>query len=379
VSTEKSLWFCVGADTDAKVLEAASYRAFDAVWLEATDTTALDRAPLPRGMRVVLQVSNSQQLRTALADASWSDQIGTVLCSDPAVLGDLRAVTNGRDLAVGVVHAVTNEQTLHEACDLTASVDVLVLDFADPTNIPLELVLATTQGTPCRVIKRVTTAEDGISSAMTMESGADGIALRSNDLTQVVALDEAFTEQKVEQLRLVSARVSSIRQAGMGDRICIDTTSAMESNEGMLLGSTSAGGLLLASETHFLPYMELRPFRVNAGGLHHYVWAPNNRTFYLSELRAGMEVLVVSDTGRARTVTIGRLKIERRPLLLIEAEAEGERLNVFIQDDWHVRLIGEGGAIRPSAEIEIGDALLAYRDKPGRHVGIAIDETIREV
>jgi 3-dehydroquinate synthase class II len=212
-----------------------------------------------------------------------------------------------------------------------------------------------------------------------MESGADGIALHSNDLGHVTALDEAFTAQKVEQLRLVCATVSAIRQAGMGDRICIDTTSALRPDEGMLLGSTSAGGLLLASETHYLPYMELRPFRVNAGALHHYVWAPNNRTFYLSELRAGMEVLAVSDAGVARTVTIGRLKIERRPLLLIEAEAEGERLNVFIQDDWHVRLIGKEGAIRPSREIEIGDSLLAYRDKPGRHVGIAIDETIREV
>ena len=71
-----------------------------------------------------------------------------------------------------------------------------------------------------------------------------------------------------------------------------------------------------------------------------------------------MEVLAVSDTGRARTVTIGRLKIERRPLLLIEAEAEGERLNVFIQDDWHVRVMGSKGEIRPSREIQVGEALL---------------------
>ena len=80
-----------------------------------------------------------------------------------------------------------------------------------------------------------------------------------------------------------------------------------------------------------------------------------------------------------RTVTIGRLKIERRPLLLIEATADGAALNTFIQDDWHVRLMGAQGEIRPSREIQVGEQLLAYRDTPGRHVGLPIQETIREV
>ena len=60
----------------------------------------------------------------------------------------------------------------------------------------------------------------------------------------------------------------------MGDRGCIDTTSIMTKDEGMIVGSTSAGGILVCSETHYLPYMELRPFRVNAGGVHSYVLSP---------------------------------------------------------------------------------------------------------
>jgi 3-amino-4-hydroxybenzoic acid synthase len=83
--------------------------------------------------------------------------------------------------------------------------------------------------------------------------------------------------------------------------------------------------------------------------------------------------------GNARVVTIGRMKIERRPLLLIECEIEGKRVNVFIQDDWHVRVFGGKGEVRPSSEIKIGDELLGYLDQPGRHVGIKIQETIKEV
>ncbi|MNH41531.1 3-amino-4-hydroxybenzoic acid synthase [compost metagenome] len=88
---------------------------------------------------------------------------------------------------------------------------------------------------------------------------------------------------------------------------------------------------------------------------------------------------IVNSKGEARVVTVGRLKIESRPLLYIECEVDGTILNTFIQDDWHVRMMGGKGEIRPSSEIKIGDKLLVHLDVPGRHVGLKILETIREV
>ncbi len=170
----------------------------------------------------------------------------------------------------------------------------------------------------------------------------------------------------------------ALKHAGMGERVCVDTTSQLGTDEGMILGSFAGGGLVVCSETHHLPYMNLRPFRVNAGGLHMYVWGPNNVVAYLSDLKAGDVVYAVNAQGRGRKVTIGRLKIERRPLLLIEADIEGTRVATFIQDDWHVRVFGSQGEVRPSSEVKIGDRLLGHVDTPGRHVGIAITETIRE-
>ena len=65
-----------------------------------------------------------------------------------------------------------------------------------------------------------------------------------------------------------------------------------------------------------------RPFRVNAGAVHAYVLLPEGKTKYLSELKAGDEVLVVRHDGATSVAYVGRNKIERRPLMLVEAEAQ---------------------------------------------------------
>jgi 3-amino-4-hydroxybenzoic acid synthase len=229
------------------------------------------------------------------------------------------------------------------------------------------------------ILKRVKDADDGMVSFQTMEKGSDGILLETNDLNEICKLDNAFVQNETVKFEMHGAVVTKIEHAGMGDRVCIDTTSELFQDEGMILGSTSSGGLVVCSETHYLPYMDLRPFRVNAGGLHLYTWGVNKRTHYLSDLKANDRILIVNSKGIARKVTIGRLKIERRPLLYIEALIENSKINTFIQDDWHVRVMGINGEIRPSSEVKAGDKLLGMIDSPGRHVGIKISETIKEV
>jgi 3-amino-4-hydroxybenzoic acid synthase len=137
--------------------------------------------------------------------------------------------------------------------------------------------------------------------------------------------------------------------------------------------------LLCVSETHPLPYMPTRPFRVNAGALMSYTMTTAERTSYLSELRSGGTVLAVDVAGRARTVTVGRVKIERRPLLSIDAVApDGRAVNLILQHDWHVRVLGPGGVVLNSTELRPGDRILGYLPGPDRHVGYPIDELCYE-
>jgi 3-dehydroquinate synthase II/3-amino-4-hydroxybenzoic acid synthase len=76
---------------------------------------------------------------------------------------------------------------------------------------------------------------------------------------------------------------------------------------------------------------------------------------------------------------VGRVKTEVRPLRLIEVEfASSEKVNVLMQDDWHVRVFGEDGKPRNITELKAGDRVLGHRARPGRHVGIRVDEHILE-
>lgn len=121
--------------------------------------------------------------------------------------------------------------------------------------------------------------------------------------------------------------------------------------------------------------MDLRPFRVNAGAV---IWAPNNMTAYLTELKVGSKVLCVDTNGNTRTVTVGRVKTELRPLLKIDVDAAGVKINAIVQDDWHIRIFGDDGKPRNASSIKVGDGLLAYLSSGARHVGIKVDEMLEE-
>jgi 3-dehydroquinate synthase II/3-amino-4-hydroxybenzoic acid synthase len=253
-----------------------------------------------------------------------------------------------------------------------------VVELTSETNIPLELLIAKLQTSDTVLLKQVTAFQDAEVVFGILEAGCDGILLNSENIQEIAKFDRFVAKEELGKLELIKGKVVNVQHVGMGFRACIDTTDIMNKNEGMIVGSTSNGGLLVSSETHFLPYMELRPFRVNAGAVHSYIWVPGNMTNYLTELRAGKRVLSVDTQGNSREVVVGRSKIEKRPLLKIEVEGEGIRVNTIVQDDWHIRIFGGNGEPVNASTIREGDELLAYISPGARHVGIKIDEAIEE-
>jgi 3-amino-4-hydroxybenzoic acid synthase len=74
-------------------------------------------------------------------------------------------------------------------------------------------------------------------------------------------------------------------------------------------------------------------------------------------------------------VTVGRVKIESRPLISVDATApNGQAVNLILQDDWHVRIFGPGGVVLNSTELKPGDTILGYLPSADRHVGYPINE-----
>lgn len=281
---------------------------------------------------------------------------------------------------IGTYVHVVDPKTLQFAVEMTHHVSLLIVEFKDDTKIPLEIVLADAQNFGTEVVMKVKDNEEAKVVFGVLECGANGVLFETVDLNQLYRFHEVVQET-MQQLQqpLMELVITETRHVGMGDRACVDLTSYLGLDEGILLGSFSSGGILACSETHPLPYMPTRPFRVNAGALQTYVLAPDNRTFYLSDLRSGMSVLAVSTTGKARSVTVGRVKIERRPMLYIEAEApDGTKVNVIMQEDWHVRVFGVHGEPINITTLKPGDKVLGYTMPPGRHVGVKVDELIIE-
>ena len=210
-----------------------------------------------------------------------------------------------------------------------------------------------------------------------MERGASGVVIHARtpgELRDLITRVKSAGEKAV----FAEARITGIRAAGMGDRVCVDTCTLMGEGEGLLTGNSSAFLFLVQAESLANPYVAPRPFRVNAGPVHAYVRVPDEGTRYLSELAAGDRIAVFDRTGSARYATVGRIKIERRPLLFVQAECEGRSGSILLQNAETVRLTTPDGTAKSVVDLAEGDSVLVHSEQAGRHFGKKVSETIRE-
>ncbi|MFI6040971.1 3-dehydroquinate synthase II [Nocardia sp. NPDC051321] len=321
--------------------------------------------------------------RIRIAGLGTADELGalddqrvhTLIADSPAELDGVRAIADGRP--VGVRCQIDDADGMNLAASVIGSVDVLIAAFTDTTNIPLELLLARAQSTRTQVFKELLSGAEAVSVAGVLESGPAGLVVIANDLTDLDRVARVLRKRREERRELVPLEVVRAEPIGMGYRGCVDTTSLFGEDEGMIVGSTSAGGILVCAEVHYLPYMNLRPFRVNAGAVHSYVFG-TEETAYITDLAAGESTCAVSADGRFREVSVGRVKVELRPLRLIAARHGDVEVNVFLQDDWHVRVMSAEGKPLNLTNVRPGTALLGHLAEPGRHVGIKVSEQITE-
>ena len=195
---------------------------------------------------------------------------------------------------------------------------IVVLKMMDWTIIPIENLLAR-RGK--NIMVQVQNNEQAKLMVEILEKGVDGVVLNSNDINEIKKTAGVIAGIS-EKIELVTAKITATKQLGMGDRACIDTCTQMGLGEGMLIGNTATGFFLVHSESIENPYVASRPFRVNAGAVHAYTLAPGGKTTYLADLKTGDEVLIVDDKGKTQTAYLGRNKIEKRPMMLIEAHAQ---------------------------------------------------------
>ena len=274
----------------------------------------------------------------------------------------------------GILIDVDNKDRLDDACAAVRAGMLTVIRFKDPTKIPLEIVLAAGSRRSAKIMTFVSDLDEASVVMSVLESGPDGVIMAPRSVAEVEKLGHLCSPTR-SCLPLKEFSVTEIANAGTGDRVCVDTCSNFFLDEGLLVGSFGGGFLLCCSETHPLPYMPTRPFRVNAGAVSSYILSSPSRTNYLSELCQGDSVSGIKVNGDTRPLVVGRVKIETRPLLLIKAESvDGDTASIILQNDWHVRVLGPAGVVLNITELKPGSAILGYSTARARHVGMAVDE-----
>jgi 3-dehydroquinate synthase II len=326
----------------------------------------------------VMEAESNEAEADATVVGKNAEGDGTVdLPPDLSGSADLSTLRRNDRGATGGYVRILGEEYEAFAEELAREAEYTLVVGEDWRIIPLENLVARI-GEETTLVAGVQDAEEAQTAFETLERGADGVLLDSDDPGEIRRTVEVSETIDREQLDLAWAEVTAVEATGTADRVCIDTGTLMDDDEGMLVGSMARGLFFVHAETADSPYVESRPFRVNAGAVHAYVRAPDGETNYLSELSSGDKVQVVDAEGTTREAIVGRSKIEKRPMFRVQAETEdGDRVETLLQNAETIKVNTPEGR-KAVTDLEPGDEVRIYYEDTARHFGEAVDESIIE-
>jgi 3-dehydroquinate synthase II len=332
-----------------------------------------------RGLGNIEVVSASEESDIFLVGPGGEGDNRVELSDDLESSKDLASIKEHRKSGKRTAGYVEIHSKKHErlAALEARSSEFIVVVGADWEVIPLENLIAELQKEDVKILAGVKKVEEAKVAFETLEVGVDGVLLQTGDFNMIKAVSELISSG-AEKLEIKVGTVKTIKPVVMGDRVCIDTASLLNVGEGMLIGSQANGLFLVHSESLESEYVASRPFRVNAGAVHAYVLVPGGKTKYLSDLVAGDEVLAVDSEGSTRTVVVGRVKIEKRPLMLVEAESDGKVFKTLLQNAETINLVKKEGRPISISRLKVGDEILIYTKDVGRHFGMEVEESLIE-
>ncbi len=291
------------------------------------------------------------------------------------VRGAQRIVRAGAAEPIPVVRVGTADD-LEAAVRNATPGGILAIEWSSDRVIPLENAIAA-RGRRFELWTYARTAAEVPGALGALEHGADRVIVELASPSDVDALELLVEGSLPTDLAWTTLELTAVAPVGIGDRVLVDTTSLLRPEEGLLIGSAAAFLFHVASEAVGSRFSRPRPFRVNAGSAHSYVLLADGSTRYLSELEPGDPVLAVAPRSTARAVRVGRVKIERRPMVVARADDDGTARTVFLQEAETVRLSTSGGRVA-STELKPGLRIDGVRMAVARHLGRAVEETIEE-
>ena len=292
-------------------------------------------------------------------------------------LDALKENKNKLQKSVGFSKMISSNEDLEEIVIASKyGADFVIVEAVDWKIIPLENLIAKLQKTRTKIYTTTKNSDEIRTMFSVLEHGVNGVILETADVNQIENSHKLLDNPN---FKLKYARILELKDVGMGERVCVDAVSMMTIGEGMLIGSKSNFLFLVHNESVGSSFTSPRPFRVNAGAIHCYTPMSDGTTKYLSELEAGMEILVVGNDGSSRKSTVGRSKIESRPMRMVKAQLDDSKGSVILQNAETIRLITKDKSLVSVTDLKVGDEVLAYtKPSSGRHFGMSVDEFILE-
>ena len=250
--------------------------------------------------------------------------------------------------------------------------DFVIVEVKDWKIIPLENIIAKLHKIHTKIYAIARTPVEVRKMFSILEVGVDGVIFSTSSIGEV---KEVMLYLGSRNFDLKKGKIIQIKEVGDGERVCVDTASMLHRGEGMLIGNRSNFLFLVHNESVGSSFTSPRPFRVNAGAVHCYTLSPDGTTNYLSEVETGSEVLIINSKGKARRATVGRSKIERRPMLMIKASVNGEIGGIIAQDAETIRFVKPNGQLVSVTHLKKGDTVMVYsKAATGRHFGMEVDD-----
>ncbi|MGI0062354.1 MAG: 3-dehydroquinate synthase II, partial [Nitrosotalea sp.] len=300
-------------------------------------------------------------------------KVSTVHTSPNADYVIVDKVTKIKGKKIGMKFKVLSNADIEKILQFAkAGLDFVIIEVMDWKIIPLENIIAKLHKIHTEVFAVANTPDETRKMFSILEIGVDGVIFSTSSINEV---KETLVYLGTKNFDLRPAKILEIKEVGNGERVCVDTASILGRGEGMLIGSRSNFLFLVHNESVGSSFTSPRPFRVNAGAVHCYTLSPDGTTNYLSELETGSEVLVINSHGKARRATVGRSKIESRPMLMIKAQIGDEVGGIIAQNAETIRFVRPNGHLISVTHLKKGDIVLAY-SKPatGRHFGMEVDD-----
>lgn len=285
----------------------------------------------------------------------------------------------------GVVRKDISDNSDRESIrSLLGMVEWIQVYCPDWTMIPLENLIADASGTGTRICAEINRIEDIQGAIFALEIGVDALLLPCDEdmWSKAQLLRSKKDERSVQHsnLEMIEVTIDSIEDGGIGERVCIDLIERMNPDEGLCVGSFSNCMVLVQAEVNENPHVPTRPFRVNAGAIHAYVLSDHNNTQYLEELQSGMSVSIISVNGQHRSCSVGRVKIEHRPFLMIRfSSVNGINGQILLQQAETVRLLTSSGKSIDVTSLKVGEKVLAMTLGSARHMGKGVPSMVKEV